>query len=121
MPFELGIFLGAKKFGSKEDKQKRCLVLDIEQYRFQMFLSDIAGADIQAHGNNVGELAATVRNWLMNVSRRAMPGPADLHRAMADFFAERNDLAVTAGFDPASVPYADFERLVVGWLTRPVA
>jgi len=121
MPLELGMFLGAKRFGSKDNKQKRCLILDIEQYRYQRFISDLAGADIQAHGNDVSVLAATVRNWLSNVSRRGIPGPVDLRAALADFSAERNDLATAAGLDPAAVPYAEFERLVVGWLTRPVA
>ena len=44
---ELGLFLGAKAF-SAEDKQrdKRCLILDVEPYRYQKFISDIAGQDI---------------------------------------------------------------------------
>ena len=36
MPLELGIFLGAKKFGIEEQKRKKCLVLDREQYRYQI-------------------------------------------------------------------------------------
>jgi hypothetical protein len=121
MPLELGIFLGAKRFGSKEDRLKRCLVLDIEQYRYQRFISDLAGADIQAHGNDIPILVSTVRNWLANVSRRNLPGPVDLQRAIADFGMERGDLARAAGFDPLNIPYADLERLIVGWLTRPAA
>ncbi len=35
MPFELGVFLGTKKFGSEEQKRKKCLILDKEQYRYQ--------------------------------------------------------------------------------------
>src|SRR3954453_16452915 len=53
MPFELGVFLGAKRSGRAEQKQTSCLILDIEPYRFQKFLSDIAGQDIAAHGGNV--------------------------------------------------------------------
>lgn len=119
MPLELGMFLGAKRFGSAENKNKRCLILDVEQYRYQKFISDIGGADIQPHGNDANVLVVTVRNWLSNVSRRAIAGPLDLQRAFADFYAERNDLAAAAGLDPAKIPYADYERLVVGWLTRP--
>lgn len=48
MPLELGIFLGAKRFGSAKQRKKKCLVLDRERYRFQKFCSDIAGQDIKS-------------------------------------------------------------------------
>ena len=57
MPLELGIFLGAKKFGVEEQKKKKCLVLDREPYRYQQFISDIAGQDIQAHNNTPEKLS----------------------------------------------------------------
>ena len=62
MPLELGIFLGAKRFGVEEQKRKKCLVLDREQYRYQQFISDIAGQDIQAHNNSSREVITRVRN-----------------------------------------------------------
>ena len=68
MPLELGVFLGAKKFGIDEQKRKNCLILDKEQYRYQQFISDIAGQDIQAHHNNPEEMVTVVRNWLRNAS-----------------------------------------------------
>ena len=49
MSFELGIFLGAKRFGGRRQKEKSCLILDKEPYRFQSFISDIGGQDIKAH------------------------------------------------------------------------
>ena len=33
MPLELGMFLGAKQYGSKKQKKKVCLILDRENYR----------------------------------------------------------------------------------------
>lgn len=38
MPLELGIFLGAREFGGGRQRQKRCLVLDRERFRYQAFL-----------------------------------------------------------------------------------
>src|SRR5436309_3664590 len=35
MPFELGLFLGAKRFGTGRQKRKSTLILDRERYRFQ--------------------------------------------------------------------------------------
>jgi len=46
MPLELGLFLGAMRFVDKNDKQKSCLILDREQYRYKHFYSYIAGQDI---------------------------------------------------------------------------
>ena len=32
IPLELGIFLGAKKYGTNEQKKKTCLIIDNEEY-----------------------------------------------------------------------------------------
>ena len=72
MPFELGVFLGAKKFGGGEQKRKTCLILDREPYRYQQFISDIAGQDIQTHNNTPEQTVRVVRNWLRTASKREM-------------------------------------------------
>lgn len=43
MPPELGLFLGATRFGGPEQQGKRSLILDREPYRYRKFVSDIAG------------------------------------------------------------------------------
>jgi hypothetical protein len=57
MPLELGLFLGAKRYGTREQPQKRTLVLDTQPYRYQRFISDIAGQDIPAHGGDPARAA----------------------------------------------------------------
>src|SRR5208283_2479856 len=42
MSLELGLFLGARKFGSKKHAQKKGLILDRDLRRYQNFISDIA-------------------------------------------------------------------------------
>ena len=64
MPLELGLFLGAKRFGRGEQKRKTCLILDVERYRFQKFISDIGGQDIHAHGAEPEKAIKVVRDWL---------------------------------------------------------
>ncbi|HUR83219.1 MAG TPA: hypothetical protein VM733_20850 [Thermoanaerobaculia bacterium] len=64
MPLELGLFLGAKRFGSGKQKLKNCLVLDVERYRYQKFMSDIAGQDIAAHDGTPEAAIRAVRDWL---------------------------------------------------------
>ncbi|MDX1919783.1 MAG: hypothetical protein SFU25_03500 [Candidatus Caenarcaniphilales bacterium] len=64
MPFELGVFVGAMDFGKKKDSLKSILILDVEKYRYQKFLSDIAGRDIKGHNNSEEEVIKAVRDWL---------------------------------------------------------
>lgn len=80
MPFELGLFLGARQYGSTAQRRKSCLILDRDRYRYQIFCSDISGQDIRAHGNEVEQALAAVRNWLQtNVSSASrIPGPLAL-------------------------------------------
>ena len=47
MPLELGFFMAAKKYGAKEQKQKKCLILDTDAHRYLSFISDIRGQDYQ--------------------------------------------------------------------------
>src|SRR5438876_5958145 len=43
MPFELGIFFGAKRFGIKEQKNKNALVFERTKYTYQQYISDLNG------------------------------------------------------------------------------
>ncbi len=85
MPFELGLFLGAKAFGSKHQRDKRCLVLEREPYAFQKYLSDIAGQDIYAHGDDRAQVARHVRDFL-NSATPASPLPG-VEAIMSDYAA----------------------------------
>src|SRR6478736_4575886 len=38
MPFELGIFFGAKYFGNKQQKNKNALIFDVERYRYLEYI-----------------------------------------------------------------------------------
>jgi hypothetical protein len=117
MPLELGIFLGAKRFGSTEQKNKRCLILDTEQFRYQKFISDIAGIDVTPHGDDSREAARRVRDWLVTVSgRRSVPSVAALLQSHDSFFAGLGEIVASAGLDFETLLYADYERLVIAWV-----
>lgn len=116
MPLELGIFLGAKRFGDKAQKEKMALILDIEQYRYQTFISDLAGADIRAHNNNVFQAVRATRDWLTNVSRRDLPSGAKIERLLRDFREQLPLIVERLEFEVANIPYVDYEKIVVGWL-----
>jgi hypothetical protein len=90
MPLELGMFLGAKRYGRAEQKHKSCLILDVERYRFQKFISDIAGQDIAAHGGEPVRAISAIRNWLSNATPKSIriPGGAAIARRYELFRAE---------------------------------
>jgi hypothetical protein len=53
MPFELGLFLGAKRFGGQPHNRKKTLIFDRDRFRYQSYISDIAGQDIHPHNGDV--------------------------------------------------------------------
>ena len=116
MPFELGIFLGAKRFGNKQQKRKRALVLDIEKYRYQKFISDLAGMDIHEHEGKPEKAAAETRDWLTNVSRRDLPSANKIVNVYRLFMLDFPAICRNLEFNQQTVPYVDFERIVVNWL-----
>lgn len=119
MPLELGIFLGAKRFGDEAQRRKRALVLDTEPHRYQIFISDLAGIDPTAHGGDPRQMVRCTRDWLLTVSRRtSIPSPAQLLASYDRFTLALPGIARTAGLEPADIRYIDFERLVVAWLKR---
>ena len=116
MPLELGIFLGAKRFGGKAQSAKRLLILDVERYRYQRFISDLAGMDIHGHDGDATVALRKTRDWLANVSRRQLPSADRVARLFQSFMADLPALAADLEFDHENIPYVDFERMIVGWL-----
>jgi hypothetical protein len=116
MPLELGIFLGAKQYGGASQRRKLVLIFDTEPYRFQKFISDLAGMDIHAHGGEVETAISKTRDWLVNVSRSHVPGGKKLVRWYREFLAVLPSLANELDLDAATASYVDFEKMLLGWL-----
>jgi hypothetical protein len=119
MPLELGVFLGAKRFGNAKQRTKTCLILDRDPYRYQVFCSDISGQDIRAH-NNDGPLAIKlVRDWLRTSRKSAstnIPGGARVTQRYWQFRSDLPDMCVSAGLEVGSLIFLDYRTLVVAWL-----
>ncbi len=117
MPLELGIFLGAKKFGVEEQKRKKCLILDTEPYRYQQFISDIAGQDIQAHNDTRETIVKVVRNWLRNASRRQnIPAGSIIWERYQDFMKNLPQIAQEERLVAEELIFNDYTQLLVQWL-----
>ena len=117
MPYELGMFVGFKQGGHRRQARKVILILDREPYRYQQFLSDIAGQDIRSHDGRPEVLIREVRHWLRAQSKRSLPGAERLVREFARFQTELPELLVELQLTDADLEsYADFHSLVYHWL-----
>lgn len=119
MPLELGLFLGAKRYGSGRQKDKLCLVLDSESYRYQAFCSDIAGQDIRSHEGVPENTVKLVRNWLRNASRESdavIPSGARMLQRYHLFQHELPLLCERLRLDRDDLIFNDYTTAVSEWL-----
>jgi hypothetical protein len=119
MPLELGLFLGAKRYGAAKQRQKRCLVLDRERYRYRSFCSDISGQDVRAHNGEPRAAIRAVRDWLSTHKTAVqMPGGKAIFDRYERFRAQLAVQAAAVHLEPGELTFGDYTNLVVGWLTK---
>ena len=117
MPFELGLFIGCRRYGGKRQGSKSCLVLDRERYRYQAFLSDIAGNDVDAHQGEPKVAVKRVRDWLRTASARTtIPGSARIWKRYERFEHDLPSLCDAIGLDIEDLAFADYSNVIVQWL-----
>lgn len=113
MPFELGIFFGAKSLGDDLQKKKNALILEKEKYSYQKYISDLNGIDTKAHSNDPIIAMSKVRDWLRTASnRKTIPGYSILTEQYKEFLSHLPGLAHTLGFTADNLPFIDFLNLV---------
>jgi hypothetical protein len=117
MPFEFGIYVGAKRFGDKRQREKSCLVMDVESYRYRNFISDISGQDIRAHEGNPMQAIKCVRDWLHEKSNRTtMPGSHLIQQRYERFNADLPELCDRLGWDVRGLTFMEYTIAVTEWL-----
>jgi len=124
MPFELGLFLGARRFGVRPQRGKHCLVLEAERYRYQKYLSDIAGQDIRQHDNDPAKAVGAVRNWLAASrprSAKPLPGATAMMRHYSEFQINLPAMLRAADLEPAELGFFDRANLMAQFLERRAA
>ena len=120
MPFELGLFLGAKRFGGeRRQKRKRCLIMDSDPHRYTIFFTDIRGQDPESHNGDPVQAISVVRNWLDHSSRQSkspLPGGPAIAARYQRY--QDNLLELAAGFElePVALTYKDEVFLIGKWL-----
>ncbi len=119
MPFELGFFFGAKRFGSPKQRQKSCLVLDSEPFRYRQFISDISGQDITPHGNDIGEAISAVRGWMSSALPAAggtLPGGRSIFNLYSQYEGALPGLCAAHRIKMDEMTYVDRVRMATAWL-----
>lgn len=118
MPLELGMFLGAQEYGTREQKRKRCLILDRLPYRYQAFCSDVAGQDVAAHGASAESAIAAVRDWLATwlcEHRVLVPGEDHMRERYLQFSSELRSVCRELRLAPERLLFAELRTLVEEW------
>jgi len=119
MPFELGVDFGCRLFKSGQAKQKKCLILGKERYKYQIALSDISGSDIKSHSDNAEKIILQTRNWFVeNEINHAVSSTKiweSFNEFMADFYQKRKK----EGFkkkDLKCLPTREYIQFIKDWL-----
>jgi len=121
MPFELGVDIGCRIFKDGQAKDKKCLILEKERYRYQKALSDLSNSDIKNHNNEPEEVIRQIRDWfVINELERADSGTIiweNFNEFMADFYLKREE----EGFrkkDIQRMPMPEFISFINEWIIK---
>ena len=115
MPLELGLFLGASRFGQGKTK-KITLIVDSEPHRYQIFCSDISGQDIRVHKKDPVEAIKVVRDWL-RANRRdvKIPGGTVIAGRYKEFTEELPELKEEMQLGEDKLTFADYISVKRNW------
>jgi hypothetical protein len=108
MPLELGLFLGASRFGQGKTK-KITLIVDSGPHRYQIFCSDMSGQDIRVHKKDPVEAIKVVRDWL-RANRRdvKIPGGTVIAGRYKEFTEELPELKEEMQLGEDKLTFADY-------------
>ncbi|MBI5242931.1 MAG: hypothetical protein HY922_04500 [Elusimicrobia bacterium] len=117
MPLELGVELGLRNSGNTKMRQKKTLVMDKERYRYQKYISDIAGRDPQAHKNHPEMAIQVVRNWLRTASDDSrILGSAAIVKHYRDFRKQLPTIAARKSLQTNPMLFVEYANAASDWL-----
>ena len=117
MPFELGVFVGAQRFGTREHRRKRCIVFDRERYRYQRLISDISGHDIHEHAGSPEKMILELTSWLRNHSHVALvPGGRAIANDYSTFRLALSAILVDRRLSHREMMFGDYCAIIAQYL-----
>lgn len=118
MSFELGLFYGAMFFGVDSQKDKELLLLDSEEHRYQMTLSDFSGKESFSHNDDPLMAISYVRSFLIGKTKD-IPGSEFFQRRFIRFQRALPSLAENKQHTLAELRslngWGDLVNLMVEW------
>ena len=119
MPFELGLDFAHRYTGPQPGKS--LLILDREAFRYQMFISDLAGVDIKAHQNNPAKLIQIINDWLRTQpGAMHLPGAAAIVALFAKFEVQLPRFVSKRGHNPDALSFPVLNLAIHDWLQKAV-
>ena len=119
MPLELGLFLGAKRFGGRPHRQKKSLIFDRAPFRYQSFISDISGQDIHPHNGKVDQLIRELATWLRDQARDPkVPGGIAVADEYSKFKVDLPSIAGDMQLQLSELTFKDLVAVVARWIVK---
>ena len=104
MPIELGLAMGAKRFGGASQRRDLIKIMVEVPYRLPAYLSDLGGNDPTAHRADPASVVRIVRNFLHRAPKGGiLAGPAKLFRDFGRFKDELTEIADRIDFEPDEI------------------
>ncbi len=117
MPFELGLFLGAKRFGGQSHNRKKTLIFDRDRFRYQSYISDIAGQDIHPHNGDVDALIRELATWLRDEARDPkVPGAIAVASEFGEFKVDLSAIAAETRLEVSELTFKDLVEITARWV-----
>jgi hypothetical protein len=116
MPLELGVFLGAKRFGRHAQDRKACLVFERAPHTYDRFVSDFSGYDVASHQDQPEHVVRAVRDWLSSAAQRRRI--AGSHKVLRDYDRFRKWLpakCVSVDLRAKDLTWVEFADLALEW------
>lgn len=119
MPFELGLFVGAQRFGSGRASRKGLLVVHGDAKRFKQALSDFDGYDSLDHRNSARHLVRIIRDWLNEQEPNViLPGATDMWNRYRRFQRHLPSICKEWRLTRDELSFRDFVVATSGWIKR---
>lgn len=115
MPLELGICLGAKRYGAEKQKRKKALIVDSEKYRYLKFISDISGQDIEIHKNDPNQFIKVIRDWINTQISSAIPGAKKIQNQYEKFNKLKPQFMSDLKLELSDITHTDFLEMLSMW------
>ena len=99
------------------------MIFDREAYRYQKFLSDLAGCDPCPHNCSPIDAIIAIRNWLSREQKEILPGPIHLNLWFKLYQSAIPGICEELGLRPDSLSFTDLSLAMNDWFQRrlPIA